>query len=222
MTAAKTRGQEIAALRTQAERPDLRVELKVKNNVLWHVIYDTYDSVSAFCRAFPEHALHQTAIADLLRFKASPMTKQGTYRKLALTLERIFRIPAEDLFPRHLYENVTEPERVIEVSSFTALPRMVQREIRLLPAPAEERPDQKAMERERREKIEQMLRTLTYREREVLRLRFGLMDGTERTLEEIGEILKVSRERVRQIERKAIRKMQDPYRNSLLEDVRPE
>lgn len=222
MTAAKTRGKEIAALRTQAERSDLRVELKVKNNVLWHAIYGTYGSVSAFCRAFPEHTLHQTEIGKLLRFKASPMTKQGTYRKLALTLERTLRTPAEDLFPTHLYESITESERVIEVSSFTALPHVVQREIRLLPAPAEERPDQKAMKRERREKIEQMLKTLNYREREVLRLRFGLMDGREYTQEEVGKLFKVSLKIVQQIERKAIRKMQNPCRSSQLENVLPE
>ena len=54
---------------------------------------------------------------------------------------------------------------------------------------------------------------LNYREREILRLRYGLADGYSYTLEEVGKIFSVTRERVRQIESKAVRKLQQPYRN---------
>ena len=57
-----------------------------------------------------------------------------------------------------------------------------------------------------REKIEALLKTLTYREREIIRLRYGLGDGYTYTLEEVGRIFKVTRERVRQIEAKAVKK----------------
>jgi len=63
-----------------------------------------------------------------------------------------------------------------------------------------------------REKVNAVLDTLTEREREILVQRFGLLDGRERTLEEIGRQLKVTRERVRQIEAKALRKMRHPER----------
>ena len=63
-----------------------------------------------------------------------------------------------------------------------------------------------------REKIEALLKTLTYREREIIRLRYGLGDGYTYTLEEVGRIFKVTRERVRQIEAKAVRKLQHPVR----------
>ena len=68
-----------------------------------------------------------------------------------------------------------------------------------------------------RDKIENLLKTLTYREREIIRLRYGLGDGYTYTLEEVGRIFKVTRERVRQIEAKAVRKLQHPIRSQHLE-----
>jgi RNA polymerase primary sigma factor len=68
-----------------------------------------------------------------------------------------------------------------------------------------------------RQKIEALLKTLTWREREIIRLRYGLCDGYNYTLEEVGRIFKVTRERVRQIEAKAVRKLQNPVRSKVLE-----
>ena len=67
-----------------------------------------------------------------------------------------------------------------------------------------------------RQKIDHLLKTLTYREREIIRLRYGLGDGYTYTLEEVGRIFKVTRERVRQIEAKAVRKLQHPVRSGQL------
>ena len=72
-----------------------------------------------------------------------------------------------------------------------------------------------------RDKIENLLKTLTYREREIVRLRYGLTDGYNYTLEEVGRIFKVTRERVRQIEAKAVRKLQNPVRAKELEGFVP-
>ncbi len=69
-----------------------------------------------------------------------------------------------------------------------------------------------------REKIDEILKTLTYREREIVRLRYGLKDGYCYTLEEVGRIFKVTRERVRQIEAKAVAKLQHPVRSIELEE----
>jgi RNA polymerase primary sigma factor len=68
-----------------------------------------------------------------------------------------------------------------------------------------------------KDKIDQVLKTLTYREREIIKLRYGLGDGYTYTLEEVGRIFKVTRERVRQIEAKAVRKLQHPVRSRQLE-----
>jgi RNA polymerase primary sigma factor len=63
-----------------------------------------------------------------------------------------------------------------------------------------------------RERINEVLHTLTFREREIIKLRYGIGDGYTYTLEEVGRIFRVTRERVRQIEAKAVRKLQHPVR----------
>ncbi len=68
-----------------------------------------------------------------------------------------------------------------------------------------------------KDRIEDVLKTLTYREREIIKLRYGIGDGYTYTLEEVGRIFKVTRERVRQVEAKAIRKLQHPVRARKLE-----
>jgi len=68
-----------------------------------------------------------------------------------------------------------------------------------------------------KDRLEALLKTLTYREREIIRLRYGLTDGYTYTLEEVGRIFRVTRERVRQIEAKAVKKLQHPVRSKQLE-----
>ena len=68
-------------------------------------------------------------------------------------------------------------------------------------------------------KVNEVLSTLTPREAEVLRLRFGLKDGTPQTLEEVGKAFNVTRERIRQIEAKALRKLRHPSRSKHLKDL---
>ena len=80
-----------------------------------------------------------------------------------------------------------------------------------------ESPVQSAGNEMLRDRIEEVLKTLTYREREILKLRYGIGDGYTYTLEEVGKIFKVTRERVRQVEAKAIRKLQHPVRSRKLE-----
>jgi RNA polymerase primary sigma factor len=75
-----------------------------------------------------------------------------------------------------------------------------------------ENPSETANQEMLRDRIEDVLRTLTYREREIIKLRYGIGDGYTYTLEEVGRIFKVTRERVRQVEAKAIRKLQHPVR----------
>ena len=68
-----------------------------------------------------------------------------------------------------------------------------------------------------KDRIDSVLKTLSYREREIIKLRYGIGDGYTYTLEEVGRIFKVTRERVRQVEAKAIRKLQHPVRARKLE-----
>lgn len=69
-----------------------------------------------------------------------------------------------------------------------------------------------------RKDIESVLHTLNPRERDVMRLRYGFVDGKPKTLEEVGVIFQVTRERIRQIENKALRKLKQPTRNKSLRD----
>jgi RNA polymerase primary sigma factor len=75
-----------------------------------------------------------------------------------------------------------------------------------------ESPVQSASREMLKERIESVLSTLTFREREIIKLRYGIGDGYTYTLEEVGRIFRVTRERVRQIEAKAVRKLQHPVR----------
>jgi RNA polymerase primary sigma factor len=77
-------------------------------------------------------------------------------------------------------------------------------------------PDQSAMHQMLKDKIDHVLKSLTYREREIIRLRYGLGDGYSYTLEETGRIFKVTRERIRQIESKALKKLQHHTRSDHL------
>jgi RNA polymerase primary sigma factor len=77
-------------------------------------------------------------------------------------------------------------------------------------------PEDTVIHRNLREQIEHALDNLTEREAEVLKLRFGLMDGKEHTLEEVGDVFKVTRERIRQIEAKALRKLESFGRSGKL------
>lgn len=89
---------------------------------------------------------------------------------------------------------------------------------------SEHAPPESAMHKHLQDKIDGVLKTLTYREREIIRLRFGLGDGYSYTLEETGRIFKVTRERIRQIEAKALHKLQQNGRSNHLrgfvEDLR--
>ncbi len=81
-----------------------------------------------------------------------------------------------------------------------------------------ETPDDQVAKNLLREDLESVLGTLSARERDVLKLRYGLDDGRMKTLEEIGQIFNVTRERIRQIEAKALRKLRHPNRNSVLKE----
>jgi len=86
----------------------------------------------------------------------------------------------------------------------------------LLPDGTAENPATGAAQEMLRTRINKVLKTLSYREREIIRLRYGLGDGYSYTLEEVGHIFKVTRERIRQIEAKAVRKLQQPSRSAEL------
>lgn len=87
-----------------------------------------------------------------------------------------------------------------------------------MPAPDEDLAEHTVCVDQLRDDINKVTKTLSYREREILKMRYGLGDGYSYSLEEVGKIFGVTKETVRQIENRALRKMQKPNRSSMLVD----
>jgi RNA polymerase primary sigma factor len=129
-------------------------------------------------------------------------TLEETARRARTTVEEARRVLAMSRYPISLDRPVGNSED----SHFGDL----------LPDTAVESPAVGASQEMLRARIHRVLKTLSYREREIIKLRYGLGDGYSYTLEEVGHIFKVTRERIRQIEAKAVRKLQQPSRSQEL------
>ena len=168
------------------------------------------------------------AIADQARTIRIPVHMVETIHKVSRIsrqlLQRLGREPTADEIAREM--NMS-PEKVREILKIAQDPVSLETPIGEeedshlgdfiedvdSPAPAEA-----ASYTLLREQLSEVLHTLTPREEQVLRLRFGLDDGRTRTLEEVGKVFNITRERIRQIEAKALRKMRHPSRSKRLKD----
>ncbi len=139
---------------------------------------------------------------QLLQDLGREPTIEETARKARTTVDEARRVLAMSRYPISLDRPVGNSED----SQFGDL----------LPDGAAESPATGASQEMLRSRINRVLKTLSYREREIIKLRYGLGDGYSYTLEEVGHIFKVTRERIRQIEAKAVRKLQQPSRSQEL------
>jgi RNA polymerase primary sigma factor len=166
------------------------------------------------------------AVADQSRTIRIPvhmvetMTKmRNISRKLA---QETGREPTVDEVAKEAKVSVEETRRILGMNRFPiSLDRPVGNSEDshfgdLLPDTTAENPVVGANQEMLRVQIARVLKTLSYREREIIKLRYGLGDGYSYTLEEVGHIFKVTRERIRQIEAKAVRKLQHPGRSQHL------
>ncbi|MDH7576964.1 MAG: RNA polymerase sigma factor RpoD [Bacillota bacterium] len=168
------------------------------------------------------------AIADQARTIRIPVHMVETINKLVRVSRQLLQELGRDPLPEEIAQEMDIPvERVREIMKIAQEPvsletpigeeedshlgDFIEDEDALAPAEA-------ASFILLKEQLEEVLETLTPREREVLRLRFGLDDGRARTLEEVGQKFKVTRERIRQIEAKALRKLRHPSRSKKLKD----
>ena len=137
-------------------------------------------------------------------------------------LQRLGREPSIEETARAADCTIEEARRVLAMSRYPiSLDRPVGNSEDshfgdLLPDSGAESPAIGAAQEMLRGQISKVLKTLSYREREIIKLRYGLGDGYSYTLEEVGHIFKVTRERIRQIEAKAVRKLQQPSRSQEL------
>ena len=168
------------------------------------------------------------AIADQARTIRVPVHMVETINKLAriqrqLTLE-LNREPSEDELAKKMNVSV---EKIREIYKISQEPVSLETPIgeeddsHLGDFIKDERnlsPEEYATNEMLKDEIAEVLETLTEREEKVIRLRFGLEDGKSRTLEEVGQLFGVTRERIRQIEAKALRKLRHPSRSRKLKD----
>ncbi len=167
------------------------------------------------------------AIADHARTIRIPVHMIETMSKLRtiskMLLQKLGREPTIEEIAEEAQMSIAEARRVLKISKH---PFSLDRPIGesedsyfgdFIEDESVESPVQSATQEMLKERIDEILKTLTYREREIIKLRYGIGDGYTYTLEEVGRIFKVTRERVRQVEAKAIRKLQHPVRSRRLE-----
>lgn len=168
------------------------------------------------------------AIADQARTIRIPVHMVETINKLTRVSRQLLQELGREPSPEEIAEEMDIPvEKVREIQKISQEPVSLETPIgeeedshlgdfiqdENVPVPAEA-----AAATLLREQLDDELATLTEREQKVLRLRFGLDDGKARTLEEVGKEFQVTRERIRQIEAKAIRKLRQPSRSRKLQD----
>ena len=168
------------------------------------------------------------AIADQARTIRIPVHMVETINKLTRFQRRLVqefgREPTAEELGRELE---IEPERVREIFKVSRDPVSLETPVGeeddshlgdFIEDPSAPAPQEAASNQLLKEQVIEILSTLTPRERKVLELRFGIEDGRSRTLEEVGKEFSVTRERIRQIEAKALRKLRHPSRSTRLRD----
>ncbi len=168
------------------------------------------------------------AIADQARTIRIPVHMVETINKLLRASRRLAQEYGREPTPREIgREMEIPPDKVREIAKVSQLPISLESPIgeeenSHLGDFIEDRnalpPVDAASKQLLKEQIDEVLSTLTPREQRVLQLRFGLEDGRSRTLEEVGKEFNVTRERIRQIEAKALRKLRHPSRSRKLKD----
>ncbi|MEM9413559.1 MAG: sigma-70 family RNA polymerase sigma factor, partial [Planctomycetota bacterium] len=162
------------------------------------------------------------AVADQSRTIRIPVHMVETMSRVRTVsrqlLQELGREPTLEEVARRSETTIEEARRVLAMSRYPiSLDRPVGNSEDshfgdLLPDGEAKNPSLGASQEMLRGRIQTVLKTLSYREREIIKLRYGLGDGYSYTLEEVGHIFKVTRERIRQIEAKAVRKLQQPSR----------
>ncbi len=168
------------------------------------------------------------AIADQARTIRIPVHMVETINKLIRTSRHLLQQLGREPTPEEIAEEMEIPvEKVTEIQKIAQDPVSLETPIGeeddshlgdFIQDDDSPAPQDAAAYTLLREQLEEVMKTLTPREAKVLKLRFGLEDGKSRTLEEVGKEFQVTRERIRQIEAKALRKLRHPSRSKKLKD----
>ncbi len=168
------------------------------------------------------------AIADQARTIRIPVHMVETINKLIKTSRHLLQTLGREPTPEEIAAELEMPvEKVRDILKVSQEPISLETPVgeedesnlgNFIPDDDAPSPSEQAADTLLREHIEEVMQTLTPREAKVLKLRFGLEDGRMRTLEEVGKEFDVTRERIRQIEAKALRKLRHPSRSKKLKD----
>ena len=183
---------------------DYRVKITIRNERLLAAMEGMgYKSVAEFSR---NQGLNSVKVREIFSGKIPPLDREGNPKELTkeileilnLTIEKAFTEKQLKGFKKHTFEVKIEEEKLLQIIN---------------PAKNQEI---KVIEQEVKSKLSEILSTLTPREEKILRMRFGIGMDTDHTLEEVGRKFFVTRDRIRQIEARALRKLKHPSRSKQL------
>ena len=183
---------------------DYRVKITIRNERLLAAMEGMgYKSVAEFSR---NQGLNSVKVREIFSGKIPPLDREGNPKELTkeileilnLTIEKAFTEKQLKGFKKHTFEVKIEEEKLLQIIN-----------------PAENQ-EIKVIEQEVKSKLSEILSTLTPREEKILRMRFGIGMNTDHTLEEVGRKFFVTRDRIRQIEARALRKLKHPSRSKQL------
>jgi len=189
---------------------DYKVTIKVQNNNILKLIESRgYVSALHFSKAT---GYSYSAISKLINMREAPVGKTGALRPAVYHLAEVLNCIPEELFSEAQMEAAMESnKRTLQVGeaemqfmlNHTLEPTLLEDQLHFQRLPS---------------KIESLLETLTPREAKVISLRYGVNGSDASTLDEVAEVFDVTRERIRQIEIKALRKLRQPHRRETIED----
>lgn len=188
---------------------DVRIQLRFRNDLLQRLVDE---SESPIYKIVELCKVDLSTFHGLKSLQRSPFLGSDEYSNGAKRIAEFFSLPPEVLFPPELYrvKFPSKIEKAFPVEKIACLLESDEQKRRALP------PHENYEEIEKKEILSKMLDTLTPRERRIIELRFGLSGENSHTLEEIGADFEVTRDRIRQIEARALRKLRHPSNSRLL------
>jgi len=191
---------------------DFRVDIKVRNENILHIIEKNgYKTVGEFCRT-NNIMKHVSRIGSLVNFKESPLMTNGEFWPFICEIADLLMCSPEDFF--------SDSQLTMELATNKKTLLIREAEVKMLAESYNTTPLlEEIIDKEKvKNMIEDALESLTPREKKVLIMRFGLNGGNDHTLEEVANVFDVTRERIRHIEAKALRKLRHPSRSEGLKE----
>jgi len=210
---------EVVRYTTPEDSQAYRVKITVRNNLLLTAMEQAgYRYVAEFAR---EIGYQSSRVGDLIGLREAPIKKDGAFSDMAKKIMEVLGAAPSDLWTTEqlnmrLEKNVWEDKYTTDTVKAILGGNIAQLEGAVYESA--EKPEDQLNKKDLRAMLLQGLESLTPREKQVVLLRFGLDESREHTLEEVAQVMDITRERVRQIEAKAFRKLRDPSRTYLFKD----